>query len=342
LEVSGCKRCGPELTKFIAALFPDICGNLHSSPGAPPTRLVHTFYDSPWEMLPVSPGAASSSAQFNRVMFGRLGVEIERNFVHARSRHVEPQPGSPIVLVIAYLQRHAQPLREYLAMMFEQPAMKQQIAPFDAACIKVVLLDSVRGMTADYVHVIRASRKPMHNDQYFGIQSDVKREYIAYTRARYVCNMWLETKPFGYPGQPVPQISPKDITSRGMELANKRNALIVSQQLQWDVISGDSRDWSWWYQLPQGTSVVTSDAIEKGLEACKVMAVDPKSVLEEAFPDPLTAIGGVLGNLREFLDADLRQVRACGIMTGPSPVTIVDPLVKMQRPTLWTRRSCLG
>jgi hypothetical protein len=89
LEVSGCKRCGPELTSFIAALFPDICGALRSSPEAPPTRLVHTFYDSPWETLPVSPGADPSSAQFNRVMFGRLAVDIERNFAHARSRHLE-------------------------------------------------------------------------------------------------------------------------------------------------------------------------------------------------------------------------------------------------------------
>jgi hypothetical protein len=71
-----------------------------------------------------------------------------------------------------------------------------------------------------------------------------------------------------------------------MELANKRNALIVSQQLQWEVISGDSRAWSWWYQLPQGTSTQTSDAIGQGLEACNAMSVDPKSVLEKAFPDP--------------------------------------------------------
>ena len=32
-----------------------------------------------------------------------------------------------------------------------------------------------------------------------------------------------------------------------------------------------------------------------------------------------------MGDLRPFLDAELREVRACGIMTGPSPVTIVDP-----------------
>jgi hypothetical protein len=110
-----------------------------------------------------------------------------------------------------------------------------------------------------------------------------------------------------------------------MELANKRNAMIVNQKLQWEVISGDSRAWSWWYQLPPGTSMQTSEAIGQGLEACSAMSVDPKSVLEQAFPDPLAAIGGVLGDLRPFLDAELREVRACGIMTGPSPVTIVDP-----------------
>ena len=37
---------------------------------------------------------------------------------------------------------------------------QKQIAPFSVACIKVVLIDSARGVTADYVNVIRASRKP--------------------------------------------------------------------------------------------------------------------------------------------------------------------------------------
>ena len=74
---------------------------------APPATLVHAFYDSPWQALPGSP------ALINRVMFGRLAVEIERNLAHARLRGVEPQTGNPIVLVIAYLHRHALPLREY-------------------------------------------------------------------------------------------------------------------------------------------------------------------------------------------------------------------------------------
>ena len=67
--------------------------------------LVHTFYDSLWQALPGSP------ALINRVMFGRLTVEIERNLAHARLHGVEPQTGSPIVLVIAYWNWHALSLK---------------------------------------------------------------------------------------------------------------------------------------------------------------------------------------------------------------------------------------
>ena len=79
---------------------------------SPPTTLVHTFYDSPWQTLPGSP------ALINRVMFRRLAVEIERNLAHARLRGVEPQTGNPIVLAIAYLHRHALSLRECLTNVF--------------------------------------------------------------------------------------------------------------------------------------------------------------------------------------------------------------------------------
>ena len=322
LEVSGCKRCGREVTTFIATLFPDICGALHSSPVAPPTTLVHTFYDSPWQALPGSP------ALINRVMFGRLAVEIERDLAHARSRGVEPQTGTPIVLVIAYLQRHAQSLREFLTAFFEQPAIKEQVAPLSVACIKVVLLDSARGMTADYVHVIRASRRPDSHDQYWGIQAGPNREYISYMRCKDVCNMWLEVQPFGHPGQPAAKFNAKDRVSKGMALANKRNELIINQSLKYEVIWGNDGEWSWYYQLPNDTCTKITDAIQMGFNACNVMSVDPKSVLESALRDPLAASGGVLGNLRPFLQADLQEVRACGIMLGPAPVIIVDPMLE--------------
>ena len=215
-----------------------------------------------------------------------------------------------------------------MTKVLEQPAINKQIAPFSVACIKVVLLDSARGMTADYVHVIRASRKPGSHDQYYGIQSDANREYIAYTRGKYVCNMWLEVQPFGHPSQPAAKFNLKDRISKGMALANKRNELIIKQSLNNQVLWGDDSEWSWYYQLPNETCTETTDAIQMGFNACNVMSVDPKSVLENAFGDPLAAIGGVLGNLRPCLQADLQDVRAFGIMQGPAPVTIVDPMLE--------------
>ena len=110
----------------------------------------------------------------------------------------------------------------------------------------MVLIDSACGMTADYVHVIRASRKPGSHDQYYGILSDANREYIAYTRGKYVCNMWFEVQPFGHPGQPAAKFKLKDRISKGMALANKRNELIINQSLKYEVIWGDDREWSWY------------------------------------------------------------------------------------------------
>ena len=101
-------------------------------------------------------------------------------------------------------------------------------------------------------------------------------------------------------GQPAAKFNEKDRVSKGMALASKRNELIINQSLKYEVIWGDDREWSWFYQLPNETCTETTDAIQMGFNACNVMSVDPKSVLEKAFGDPLAAIGGVLANLRPF------------------------------------------
>ena len=64
---------------------------------------------------------------------------------------------------------------------------------------KVMVLDSVRGITADYAHVVRGERQPGRQDQCWGIQADTHREYIRYTRARIHCHVWLGQNPFGHP-----------------------------------------------------------------------------------------------------------------------------------------------
>jgi hypothetical protein len=80
--------------------------------------------------------------------------------MHAHAVGIKHVPDQPLDVVIAYLQRHAQPLRSFLEATFGHPDIQALIAPFDVKCIKVILLDSARGMTADYVHVVRGSRIP--------------------------------------------------------------------------------------------------------------------------------------------------------------------------------------
>ena len=62
---------------------------------------------------------------------------------------------------------------------FQDMHVKALIEPFDDKCIKVLVVDSARGMTASFVHVIRGERLAGRNDQYFCIQGDAHREYIS-------------------------------------------------------------------------------------------------------------------------------------------------------------------
>ena len=98
-----------------------------------------------------------------------------------------------------------------------------------------------------------------------------------------------------------------------MALANKRNELIINQSLKYEVIWDDDREWSCFCQLPHETCTETTYAIQMGFNACNMMSVDPKSVLEKAWGDPLAAIGGVLANLRPFCR------RTCGTCVPSAP-----------------------
>ena len=90
--------------------------------------------------------------------------------------------------------------------------------------------------------------------------------------------MWLEVRPFGYPSQRAAKFNAKDRVSKGMALANNRNELIIDQRLKYEVIWGDNREWSWYYQRPHDACTTITDAIQMGFNACKVMSGDPKSV----------------------------------------------------------------
>jgi hypothetical protein len=150
LELNGCKRCGPQVCNFVSKLFPAYCGKLVACPEAFPT---HTFYDSPWLALHEQ-GAEPSSAMINRVMFASLAYAIAGNLMDVVARDIALIPNHPLLVVIVYLQRHARPPRTFLESTFNRQSA-QELIRFDAGCIKVLLLDSARGMTAVDVHVIR-------------------------------------------------------------------------------------------------------------------------------------------------------------------------------------------
>ena len=109
LVLNGCKRCGPEVCKSVAALLPQFCPKLYASPEAPETRLTHTFYDCPWTQV-TPPGAEPSSALFNEVLFATLADQILKHIIDARDSG--KQHSMPLVLVLTYLHRHAAALEK--------------------------------------------------------------------------------------------------------------------------------------------------------------------------------------------------------------------------------------
>ena len=222
--MSGCKRCGPQVCSFISQLFPDFCQSITAADTAPQTRLVHTFYaEAPWrnstDTEVAAPGAHHTTglACCSDVVFSHLALAIWRNIQEAKAApvsllsHLQPDSGpqsvrdKPLVIVIVYLQRVAAPLRVFLRDVFGTLHPQGKLDPFKPEDIKVLVLDSVRGVTADYVHVIRGERSIGAQDQYLGIQSDLRREYISYTRGRLLCHVWLDDKPFGTPAGPPPE-----------------------------------------------------------------------------------------------------------------------------------------
>ena len=168
-------------------------------------------------------------------------------------------------------------------------------------------------MTADYVHVVRGSRIPHHHDQYWGIQAETKREYVSYTRAKFVCHVWLESQPFGLPGAESARPSKSDAASKGYDHAALRNGLIVKQSLPWWSIQGDERQWSWWYALHKSTPKELCTTIEGALKTCSLMPPEAGTILGNHFMDPVCAITGLLTSMRDFLASDLATIRKSGI-----------------------------
>ena len=92
------------------------------------------------------------------------------------------------MLIICFLRRVSEPIAALLAAFFSEE---------DAEGVDVVLLDSVRGLNADRVHVTYSSRFVGRHDQLLAIQADPSRLYVAYTRGRLATVVWMEREPLG-------------------------------------------------------------------------------------------------------------------------------------------------
>ena len=195
-----------------------------------------------------------------------------------------------------------------------------------------MVLDSVRGITAEYVHVVRGERRVGAHDQYHGIQEDTRREYISYTRGRRLCHVWLDEHPFGNPSQasrPNLQAGDHPGMFRGFEHACKRNRLIREQGLEYHTVWGNRSNWEWciWRYLRPAWPEMLVEAIRRNLDF-DFEALTGKlrgKVINQAYQDPLQAIKGVMTDLRSFLESDLRTIRAFGIGKARAPIEIIDP-----------------
>ena len=368
LQLSGCKRCGPQVCSFISQLFPDFCQSITAADTAPQTRLVHTFYaEAPWrnstDTEVAAPGAHHTTglACCNDVVFSHLALAIWRNIQEAKAApvgllsHLQPCSGPqsvrnrPLVIVIVYLQRVAAPLRVFLRDVFGTLHSQGKLDPFKPEDIKVLVLDSVRGVTADYVHVIRGERSIGAQDQYLGIQSDLRREYISYTRGRLLCHVWLDDKPFGTPAGPPPELfKAKDRRSRGQDHAIKRNRLIFQQGLPWNLIDGPSWQGSMpWRSVWRDEPQELWDAIGQALHHDPLSQADFQGKLKPpAFPTVAHAISGMIdatSPMLPLLEESLEQLREYGIARARAPIEIIDAdLVDRPRyPMSWAIRFAM-
>eukprot|EP00975_Prorocentrum_lima_P066692 12910642-Prorocentrum_lima.AAC.1 len=59
--------------------------------------------------------------------------------------------------------------------------------------VQVMTVDASRGGTARMVYVLKhpGTTNASNTDQHHGMQDNISREYVNYTRARHDCSIWL-------------------------------------------------------------------------------------------------------------------------------------------------------
>ena len=218
-NLTHCKRCGPEVTKFVSTLMPfvrDFCSDVKV---AADTHLWHVFYDGGrWEPSAAAQIDAAGSSKggkggpkrgarttglaqsrlpsdqpvgWHAVLFKCLLAMCQKQMEYLRGRVLLlDKKDAPFILIVCPLARVAIPLAFIVGKMWP------------AGEVSVRLHHSARGHDALIAHGIRHRRRVDGiPDQYKGVQADLAREYVTLTRGKLATVMWLEHEPHGVPGR---------------------------------------------------------------------------------------------------------------------------------------------
>ena len=328
LNLNGSKRYGPAVSHFLANVLPSCCAKLYSSQVAHNTELIHVWYAGVWCSLKGQTNwkydAQPLIANWNSTLIANLlhAVAYDLNTCDKAPTTGGGTARQPILLVICFLKRHAVSIQWAIEQFLDGLITNNNYTKND---VNVVLVDSVRGLTTRYAHIVHGDRFVDGHDQFFGIQSCERREYLVYTRATHRTTMWLDTQPFGHPGNTFDQKFGTRL-SKGKALALKRHQHIRDNRLPYFVFEASEL----WRGVDQSSVSVpildgalwraTQDLSEQQIKSTDI---SERGDLYSAFTELICKDGKYF----PFIQATLGNVRSRGIDTASyaKPQELVDP-----------------
>ena len=198
MVLSQSQRCGPQVTRFLSQWLP-FAQAYESADDAPQTILEHCYYtgsgwmslqqrmDIEWQVgsahsAPQERGTSSSDRSadalvgWHTTLYNSIVTQLNFDLAWLRSGN----HGQPPIVILCYLRRVAEPLQALVTKLFSTDE------------VEVKILDSVRGLNADVAYILHHRRFVNSQDQFDGIQRDVNRWYVGYTRARRKLLVFLE------------------------------------------------------------------------------------------------------------------------------------------------------
>ena len=144
LSLTECQRCGWRVTYMLSRVYPKFLADCTSAPNAPDTWVEHVYYSgSSWESLQAAVNLNSPRQV--------------RDVGWLQAQNLQTSPGEAQVVVLCTLSRISQPLKHVFQSL--------------EGLVKVVHVDSARGLDCHICHIIRSRRYVGQSDQHWGLQS---------------------------------------------------------------------------------------------------------------------------------------------------------------------------